>query len=147
MYSRRATPAGFASTNLNLVSVVPSNGFAGSIGLADVVSRHHFLFVVKRFSERKVFRFPERGGMISRRDLMVALIAATCTAGAFAAADGLPLIGSAVFDWNAVPAKANRFGIGAFVFQDAHGDAGAIGGPRHDFESGKVPASAASTPE
>jgi len=43
--------------------------------------------------------------MFSRRELIIALIASACTAGAFAAADSLPLLGSAVFDWNGVPAK------------------------------------------
>jgi XRE family transcriptional regulator, regulator of sulfur utilization len=48
--------------------------------------------------------------MITRRDLMVALVAAACTAGAFAVADELPLLGSAVFDWNAVLAKPTDVG-------------------------------------
>ena len=48
--------------------------------------------------------------MISRRDLWVALIAATITAGAFAAADQSPVMGSAVFDWNSIPAKPNAVG-------------------------------------
>src|SRR5579863_4372252 len=48
--------------------------------------------------------------MISRRELMIALIATVSTAGAFAAADRLPLLGSAVFDWNTVPAKSTDVG-------------------------------------
>jgi len=48
--------------------------------------------------------------MITRRDLMVALIAVTCTVGAYAVADELPLIGSSVFDWNTVPAKPTDVG-------------------------------------
>ncbi len=48
--------------------------------------------------------------MISRRDLWVALIAATITAVAFAAADQSPIMGSAVFDWNSIPAKPNAAG-------------------------------------
>jgi quercetin dioxygenase-like cupin family protein len=48
--------------------------------------------------------------MITRRDLVVALIAVACTAGAFAAADELPLISSAVFDWNAVADKPTNVG-------------------------------------
>jgi XRE family transcriptional regulator, regulator of sulfur utilization len=48
--------------------------------------------------------------MLSRRELMIALIATVGTAGAFAAADRLPLIGSAVFDWNSVPVKSTEVG-------------------------------------
>lgn len=48
--------------------------------------------------------------MITRRDLMVAVIAAVCTAGGFAAADELPLLGPAVFDWNKVEAKPTAVG-------------------------------------
>jgi len=48
--------------------------------------------------------------MITRRDLTVALIAVTCTVGAYAVADELPLIGSSVFDWNTVPAKPTDVG-------------------------------------
>jgi quercetin dioxygenase-like cupin family protein len=58
-----------------------------------------------------VFGFDGKGGeMITRRDLMVALIAVTCTVGAYAVADELPLIGSSVFDWNTVPAKPTDVG-------------------------------------
>ena len=49
--------------------------------------------------------------MISRRDLVVAMIAVACTAGAFAVADELPLIGSSVFDWNTV--RANPTDVGS----------------------------------
>lgn len=48
--------------------------------------------------------------MVTRRDLMVALIAAACTAGGFAVADELPLLGSAAFDWNKVEAKPTAVG-------------------------------------
>jgi quercetin dioxygenase-like cupin family protein len=48
--------------------------------------------------------------MLSPRELMIALIATASTAGAFAAADALPLLGSAVFDWNTVPAKPTDVG-------------------------------------
>jgi quercetin dioxygenase-like cupin family protein len=58
-----------------------------------------------------VFGFDGKGGeMITRRDLTVALIAVTCTVGAYAVADELPLIGSSVFDWNTVPAKPTDVG-------------------------------------
>jgi hypothetical protein len=42
--------------------------------------------------------------MITRRDLLVALIAFAGTAGVFALADHAPVMGSAVFDWNSIPA-------------------------------------------
>ena len=48
--------------------------------------------------------------MVTRRDLLVALIAVMGTAGAFAIADEAPVMGSAVFDWNAIPAKATDVG-------------------------------------
>lgn len=48
--------------------------------------------------------------MFSRRELIIALIASACTACAFAAADSLPILGSAVFDWNGVPAKPTDSG-------------------------------------
>jgi quercetin dioxygenase-like cupin family protein len=48
--------------------------------------------------------------MITRRDLVVALIAVAGTASAFAVADQLPLLGSAVFDWNMVKPKPNEVG-------------------------------------
>ena len=48
--------------------------------------------------------------MITRRDLVVALIAVGCTAAGFAAADELPLLGSAVFDWNKVEVKPTEVG-------------------------------------
>src|ERR1039458_441229 len=48
--------------------------------------------------------------MITRRDLFVALFAAAATAGAFALADQKPVMGSAVFDWNAVPATPTSVG-------------------------------------
>src|SRR5208337_3431849 len=48
--------------------------------------------------------------MINRRDLFVALPALAATAGAFAFADQVPVMGSAVFDWNTIPAKPNSVG-------------------------------------
>lgn len=48
--------------------------------------------------------------MITRRDLFVAFIAVAATAGAFAAADQTPIMGSTVFDWNKVPAKPTGVG-------------------------------------
>ena len=48
--------------------------------------------------------------MFSRRELIIALIASACTAGGFAIAEELPLIGSSVFDWNAVAAKPTEVG-------------------------------------
>ena len=48
--------------------------------------------------------------MITRRDVVIASIAIVCTALGFAASDELPLIGSSVFDWNAVPAKQTDVG-------------------------------------
>lgn len=48
--------------------------------------------------------------MITRRDVVVALIAVGCTAAGFAAADELPLLRSAVFDWNKVEAKPTEVG-------------------------------------
>ena len=48
--------------------------------------------------------------MITRRDILVALITAAVTAGAFALADQSPVMGSAVFDWNSIPAKPTTVG-------------------------------------
>lgn len=48
--------------------------------------------------------------MITRRDLFVALVATALTAGAFALADQLPVMGSAVFDWNSIQAKPTEVG-------------------------------------
>jgi quercetin dioxygenase-like cupin family protein len=48
--------------------------------------------------------------MITRRDLLVAFAAAAVTAGAFALADRGPVMGSAVFDWNTIPAKPTSVG-------------------------------------
>jgi quercetin dioxygenase-like cupin family protein len=48
--------------------------------------------------------------MITRRDILVALIAAALTAGAFALADQTPVMGSAVIDWNSIPAKPTAVG-------------------------------------
>lgn len=48
--------------------------------------------------------------MLTRRDAAVALLAAAITAGGFALADQSPAMGSAVFDWNAIPAKPTEVG-------------------------------------
>lgn len=48
--------------------------------------------------------------MITRRDLLVALLAGGATACAFALADRPQPMGSKVFDWNAVPAQATDTG-------------------------------------
>lgn len=48
--------------------------------------------------------------MISRRDLLVALVAAACTVGGLAIAEELPMMGSSVFDWNTVTAKPTEVG-------------------------------------
>lgn len=48
--------------------------------------------------------------MITRRDLLVALIAIAGTAGAFALADQAPAMGSAVFNWNDIQAKPTDVG-------------------------------------
>jgi XRE family transcriptional regulator, regulator of sulfur utilization len=48
--------------------------------------------------------------MVTRRDLMIALIATACTAGVYAVSDELPLLGSAVYDWNSVAVKPTEVG-------------------------------------
>jgi quercetin dioxygenase-like cupin family protein len=48
--------------------------------------------------------------MITRRDAFIALAAAAFTAACFALADQPAVMGSAVFDWNAVPAKPTEVG-------------------------------------
>ena len=48
--------------------------------------------------------------MITRRDVLVALSPMVITAGAFAAADEAPRLGSSAFDWNAVQAKVTDTG-------------------------------------
>jgi quercetin dioxygenase-like cupin family protein len=52
--------------------------------------------------------------MITRRDLFVSLftavVAIATTAGAFAIAEQGPVMGSAVFDWNSIPAKPTEVG-------------------------------------
>ncbi|MBB6145222.1 quercetin dioxygenase-like cupin family protein [Silvibacterium bohemicum] len=54
--------------------------------------------------------------MITRRDLFVALIAITLTAGAFAFTNSTPILGSAVFDWNSIPDKKTDVGsVRSFV--------------------------------
>jgi len=54
--------------------------------------------------------------MITRRDLFAGLIAMTLTAGGFALAKSAPVLGSKVFDWNAIPAKPTEVGsVRSFV--------------------------------
>lgn len=48
--------------------------------------------------------------MITRRDVAVALIATVCTAGGFAVADELPMLGPAVFNRSSIAAKATAVG-------------------------------------
>jgi len=48
--------------------------------------------------------------VITRRDLLVALIAIACTAGAFALVGQAPVMGSSIFDWNSIPAKPTEVG-------------------------------------
>jgi quercetin dioxygenase-like cupin family protein len=48
--------------------------------------------------------------MVTRRDLLVAGLAAALTAGGFALADKAPVMGSAAFEWNSIPAKATEVG-------------------------------------
>lgn len=48
--------------------------------------------------------------MITRRDILVAIIAAALTAGAFALADPMPVMGSAAFDWNSIAVKPTDVG-------------------------------------
>jgi quercetin dioxygenase-like cupin family protein len=48
--------------------------------------------------------------MVTWRDLLVAAIAILGTAGVFAIADQGPVMGSAAFDWNSIPAKSTDVG-------------------------------------
>jgi quercetin dioxygenase-like cupin family protein len=48
--------------------------------------------------------------MITRRDLAIALIAATATLGAVGLASETPKMGSTVFDWNLIPVKTTNIG-------------------------------------
>jgi quercetin dioxygenase-like cupin family protein len=48
--------------------------------------------------------------MITRRDLLVALIAMAGTAGVFALAGQAPVMGSEVFDWNSISATPTAVG-------------------------------------
>jgi XRE family transcriptional regulator, regulator of sulfur utilization len=52
----------------------------------------------------------EERKVITRRDMVVAFIAVAATAGAFAAMDQAPVMGSAVFDWNSIAAKPTAYG-------------------------------------
>jgi quercetin dioxygenase-like cupin family protein len=58
------------------------------------------------------------GQMLTRRDLIVAGLAAACTLGGFAIADELPLLGSAVFDFKTVADKPTGVGSVRSFFQD-----------------------------
>jgi quercetin dioxygenase-like cupin family protein len=48
--------------------------------------------------------------MITRRDLLVALISIAGAAGAFALVSQVPVMGSAVFDWNSIHATPTEVG-------------------------------------
>jgi hypothetical protein len=48
--------------------------------------------------------------MITRRDILVASIAAAAAPGAFALAEQAPVMGSTAFDWNAIPSKPSSYG-------------------------------------
>jgi quercetin dioxygenase-like cupin family protein len=48
--------------------------------------------------------------MLTRRDLVVALVAVGCTLGGLAIADETPVLGSTAFDWNAIAAKPTDAG-------------------------------------
>ncbi|WP_348263880.1 cupin domain-containing protein [Telmatobacter sp. DSM 110680] len=48
--------------------------------------------------------------MISRRDLMVAMVTTACTLGGLAIAEELPMMGSSVFDWNTVTVEPTEVG-------------------------------------
>jgi XRE family transcriptional regulator, regulator of sulfur utilization len=47
---------------------------------------------------------------MTRRDLYVAMLSAAATAAAFAVAGKTPVMGSAIFDWNTIPAKPTDVG-------------------------------------
>jgi quercetin dioxygenase-like cupin family protein len=51
-----------------------------------------------------------RTEMITRRDCIVALTAVVLTAGAFGFANQVPVMGSAVFEWNSIAAKPTEVG-------------------------------------
>lgn len=52
----------------------------------------------------------QKDKMVTRRDVLVALLAATGTAGVFALADSTSILGSSVFDWNSIPVKQTSVG-------------------------------------
>jgi len=56
--------------------------------------------------------------VITRRDLLVAFIAAALTAGAFAVADRAPVLGSSAFDWNTIAAKTTDVGSMRSFFKE-----------------------------
>jgi quercetin dioxygenase-like cupin family protein len=55
--------------------------------------------------------------VITRRDLIVASIATVLPASALALADSEPVMGSAVFDWNSIPAKPTEVGSVRSIFK------------------------------
>ena len=57
--------------------------------------------------------------MITRRDVLVALVAAGLTAGGFALAEQGALMHSTAIDWNTIPAKANDSGSVRTFFRSA----------------------------
>ena len=56
--------------------------------------------------------------MVTRRDVFVALAAVALTAGVFALADKGPVMGSKVFDWNAMTDKPTATGSVRSVFKE-----------------------------
>ena len=56
--------------------------------------------------------------MLTRRDVFVALTAVALTAGGFAIADKGPVMGSKVFDWNAMTDKPTATGSVRSVFKE-----------------------------
>lgn len=57
--------------------------------------------------------------MLTRRDLLIALISGSAAIGLFTAAENKPpaLMGSSVFDWNSIEAKSNAIGSARQFFQ------------------------------
>lgn len=56
--------------------------------------------------------------MITRRDVAVALMTMACTGAIFAITDKQPVLGSAVFDWNTIPAVPNDTGSVRSFFKE-----------------------------
>ncbi len=55
--------------------------------------------------------------MITRRDILVALIAVSLTLGVLALAEQMPALQSSVFDWNSLPAKTTNVGSVRSIFR------------------------------